>query len=291
MRLFVIAAAAAVLCCCVPVQGQTVAELRDHVEYLASDDLGGRLSASPGMKKAKDYVRGQCKDFGLTVYTQDVRVKNGTCQNVMAVIPGRDESQRIVIGAHLDHIGTRRGRVNNGADDNASGSACVLALAKKLAVTTPPVTIEFHWYTGEEQGLLGSAHYTRKPIGDISEYKFMLNFDMVGRMNARNLSGSDLFPFFDVLYAMYDKYDFAEDITWARDSGDSDHSSWWRAGVPAVIIHTGLHTDYHRPTDDTDKINFIGMLEVCKYGLDFVTGVSKKLGPSVVVPDEPVVLY
>jgi len=289
MRLCVIAA---VLCCfCAPIQGQTVVELRDHVEYLASDDLGGRYPASPGMKKAKDYVRDQCRDLGLTVYNQDVKVKGGTCQNVVAVLPGRDESQRIVIGAHLDHIGARRGRVNNGADDNASGSACVLALAKKLAGTTPPVTIEFHWYTGEEQGLLGSAQYAHRPIGDIGEYKFMLNFDMVGRMPSPSLSG-DSFPFDRVLQTMYDKYDFAEDITWARDTGDSDHSSWWKVGVPAVILHTGLHADYHRPTDDTDKVNFIGMLEVCKYGLDLVGGVGKELSPpTVVVPEDPFVLY
>jgi Zn-dependent M28 family amino/carboxypeptidase len=218
-------------------------------------------------------------------------VRGGTCQNIIAVLPGRDESQRIVIGAHLDHIGTRRGQVNNGADDNASGSACVLALAKKLAGTTPPVTVEFHWYTGEEQGLLGSRHYTKRPIGDISEYKFMLNFDMVGRSPAASLSG-DSFPFDRVLQAMYAKYDFAEDITWARDTGDSDHASWWKAGVPAVILHTGLHADYHRPTDDADKINFIGMLGVCKYGLDLVTGVGKQLGSSPdEVPNVPVVLY
>jgi Zn-dependent M28 family amino/carboxypeptidase len=286
MRLLFIVA----VLCCSPVQGQTVAELRDHVEYLASDDLGGRHPASPGMKKAKAYVRGQCKEFGLTVYTQDVRVRNGTCQNVIAVLPGRDESQRIVIGAHLDHIGTRRGRVNNGADDNASGSACVLVLAKKLAGTTPPVTIEFHWYTGEEQGLLGSANYIKRPIGDIIEYKLMLNFDMVGRMPVPSLTGGDSFPFDSVLQTLYTKHDFAEDITWARDTGDSDHSSWWKAGVPAVFLHTGGHADYHRPTDDTDKINFIGMLGVCKYGFDLVMGVSKKLSPSV-IPDEPVVLY
>ena len=290
MRLFVIVIA--VVLCCVPVQGQTVVELRDHVEYLASDDLGGRQSASPGMKKAKDYVRGQCKELGLTVYTQDVQVRGGTCQNIIAVLPGRDESQRIVIGAHLDHVGTSRGRVNNGADDNASGSACVLALAKKLAGTTPPVTIEFHWYTGEEQGLLGSRHYTRKPIGDISEYKLMLNFDMVGRMPIRKLSGDASFPFDRVLQTLYDKYDFAEDITRARDTGNSDHSSWWRAGVPAVILHTGLHADYHQPTDDIDKINFIGMLGVCKYGLDIVGGVSNQLGSGPdEAPDVPVVLY
>ncbi len=287
MRLFVVAA---ILCCCVPIQGQTVAELRTHVEYLASDDLGGRYPASPGMKKAKDYVRSQCKELGLTVYTQDVKVHGGTCQNVIAILPGRDESQRIVIGAHLDHIGSRRGRVNNGADDNASGSACVLALAKKLAGVVPPVTIEFHWYTGEEQGLIGSRYYTKRPIGDIGEYKLMLNFDMVGRMPTRKLSGDVPFPFDDILQTLYDKHDFAEDITGTRDTGNSDHSSWWKAGVPAVFLHTGGHTDYHQPTDDTDKINFIGMLGVCKYGLDLVRAVGKELDP-VVIPDGPVVLY
>jgi len=295
---------------CSTAQGQTAAELRTHVEYLASDDLGGRYPASDGMEKAKEYVRKECKALGLEVFTQDVTVKGGTCQNIIGVLEGKRTDKRIVIGAHLDHIGTtparrfRQPEVFNGADDNASGSAAVLALAKRLARVKPACTIEFHWYTGEEQNLLGSKQYVKRPIGEIEEYVCMINLDMVGRLKNKQLVGDDTAPLIlpipepaidldEVLAPLYDKYIFAEKITWASDTRDSDHSSWWQAGVPAVILHTGLHDDYHKTTDDAEKLYYDGMVDVCHYALDIVDGVYRALGMTVSVPDdqEPFVLY
>jgi Zn-dependent M28 family amino/carboxypeptidase len=251
------------------------------------------------MQKAKDYVRAECKKLGLQTYTQDVAVKGGTCQNVIAVLEGQDPSKRIVIGAHLDHIGQRGNNsrdalytgptVYNGADDNASGSAAVLALAKRLAKTKPGCTIEFHWYTGEEQNLLGSKYCTQSPVGKIDEYKLMVNLDMVGRLKQEALVGDAPFPF--DLTPLYAKYPFAEGITIARDTRDSDHSSWWQAGVPAVLLHTGLHPDYHKPGDDPDKINYDGLVKVCQYTYDLVCMVDQGLVPTsrpVVKPNRPI---
>lgn len=289
---------ALVFAACSTAQGQTVAELRSHIEYLASDELGGRYPASEGMQKAKDYVRAECKKLGLQTFTQDVPVKGGTCQNVIAVLVGKDTSKRLVIGAHLDHIGQRGSNsrdvlytgptVYNGADDNASGSAAVLVLAKLMAKTKPGCTIEFHWYTGEEQNLLGSKYCTQSPVGKIGEYKLMVNLDMVGKL--QELVGDVPFPF--DLSPLYDKYPFAEGITITKDTRDSDHSSWWQAGVPAVLLHTGLHPDYHKPGDDPDKINYAGLVKVCQYAHDLVCTVDQELVPRkpapVVRPVKPI---
>jgi Iap family predicted aminopeptidase len=259
---------------------QTAQELRTHVEYLASPALNGRAPGSEGMKKARKYVWDRCQKLGLTTYTQKVNVNGTDCYNVVAVLPGRSDLCRVVVGSHLDHIG----RGNLGADDNASGCAAVLGLAERLSEDTHYPTIEFHWYTGEERGLIGSKAYVKNPRAPISYYKVMLNLDMIGRLNRKGLSGQRTFPYNPILKRLYVKYPFAEGITWAKDTSDSDHSSWWRAGVPAVILHTGLHPDYHRPTDTIEKINFDGMARVCDYAYDFINAVIVKETPSQPIP-------
>lgn len=264
---------------------QTADELRAHVEYLASDTLGGRQSGSDGMSAAIDYVKAECRKLGLPVYSQEVKVRGGTCHNTITVLKGRTGT-RIVIGAHLDHIGRNRRGVNNGADDNASGSAAVLGLAKRLAAgPMPNCTIEFHWYTGEEQGLLGSKQYTHKPLVPIAQYEFMLNLDMIGKLERNRLiGGGEDFPFQAELDEMAIKYRFAKRTTWASDTVDSDHSSWWQAGVPAVILHTGLHPDYHGPGDDADKLSYEGMSAMCQYAHDLTLAVDRRLEPPAPAP-------
>ena len=259
---------------------QSAQELKRHVEYLASPALNGRAPGSEGMKKARKYVWDKCQELGLETYTQKVNVNGVVCYNVVAVLPGRTDLQRVVVGAHLDHIG----RGNLGADDNASGCAAVLGLAERLSEHTRYPTIEFHWYTGEEKGLLGSKTYVKKPLAPISYYKVMVNLDMIGRLSGIRTGGESDFPYNDILTPLYEKYPFAKRVTWATDTGDSDHSSWWKAGVPAVILHTGLHPDYHRPTDTTDKINFAGMSRVCDYAHDFINAVIVKETPFQPLP-------
>jgi len=263
--------------------------MRTHIEYLADDGRGGRRPGSKGMKEAQKYIRAECKAQGIQTYTQEVDTRNTKCVNLIAVIPGHSE-KRIVIGAHLDHIGkSRRGRVNNGADDNASGSTVALMLVDQLARGPKPgCTIEIHWYTGEEEGLTGSRAYVRSPLAPIDQYKCMVNLDMVGRMERTGLYGEG-FKFDAVLQKLYKKYPFASKITFTGSGGGSDHVSWRKAGVPAVFLHTGLHSDYHKPTDDADKINLIGLVDVCHYALDIVRGVDQKLEPRK--PTAPYVLW
>jgi hypothetical protein len=272
---------AIMLVLCASASAQTADELRAHVTYLASDDLEGRQSGSEGMALAIDYVKDECRKLDLPVYSQKVKVRGGTCLNTIAVLEGRTDT-RIVLGAHLDGIGRGRRGINNGADDNASGSGALLGLAARLAAgPMPNCTIEFHWYTGEEQGLLGSKQYTRKPLVPIAQYKFMLNLDMIGKLERKRLiGGGDDFPYQAELNEMYAKYRFAKRTTWASDTVDSDHSSWWRAGVPAVILHTGLHPDYHGPGDDADKLNYEGMADMCRYALDLTRAIDRRLAPA-----------
>ena len=254
---------------------QTAKDLRTHVEYLASPALNGRSPGSMGMKKAQEYIKAECQKLGLKIYTQKVNVQGTPCHNVLAVLPGRTDLSRVVVGAHLDHIG----RGSLGADDNASGCAALLGLAERLSEDTHYPTIEFHWYTGEEKGLLGSKTYVKKPLAPLNSYEVMVNLDMVGRLKGM-LVGYRPFPYSDILQRLYTKYPFAEHTTWAKDTGDSDHSSWWRVGVPAVLVHTGLHPDYHRPTDTADKINYAGMSRVCDYAYDFINAVILKESPA-----------
>lgn len=276
---------ALLLCCLIvcPAAGQTVSELRTHVEYLASDELGGRYPASDGMQKAKDYVRAECKKLGLTTYTQDVATKAGTCQNVIAVLKGSRDDIRIVFSAHLDHLGEGRRGVYNGADDNASGSAAILALAKQAAEQPWGCTVEFIWYTAEEMGLIGSGVYVNRPIGEIDQYKLVLNLDMVGRLKGENRRGK--FEYQDVVDELEKRYPFAEGlIYWGSGS---DHKSWVDEGVPAITLNTGLHRDYHQPSDTADKINYEGMVKVCKYAMDFARTVDARLVPVAKPPVKP----
>jgi len=253
---------------------QTATELETHVTYLASDELQGRDTGSEGYAKAAKYVYEQCKEYGLQVEYQPVRVAGGKCKNVIAQLVGENTERVIIIGAHLDHIGTtRRGTPYNGADDNSSGSAAVLGLAKRFAEGPKPrYTITFQWYTAEERGLLGSKYYVKNPLlpkgdPDISKHIFMLNLDMIGRYQ-QILGAMDDPDVPAILREFYEKYPLAKDVTFRNNSG-SDHRSF-EGDMPVIFLHTGLHSDYHRTTDDSDKLNYDGMEQICEYAYTLV---------------------
>jgi Zn-dependent M28 family amino/carboxypeptidase len=238
------------------------------------------------MDKAIAYVKGEFEKLDMEAFSQIVKVRNVNCKNTIFVLPGRTDD-RVVIGAHLDHIGTgRRGvdRIYNGADDNATGCAMMIAMARRLSEKELGCTTEFHFYTGEEAGLIGSKAYVKTPIAEIHQYQFMMNLDMVGRLRQPGLIGDDEFPFASQLEPLYLEYPFAAGITWTEDTKDSDHSSWWSVGVPAVILHTGLHDDYHKPSDESDKINYQGMVDITEYALDMFVRIDRQLRPSAVSP-------
>ncbi len=240
--------------------------MQADVKYLASDELQGRASNSVGYAKAAEYVKTQCP--GAT---------SDPVGNVVKVLSGGSEV--IVVGAHLDHLGARRGRIYNGADDNASGSAMVLELARRLVAKPPAATLVFIWFTGEEDGFIGSTYYVKHPVLPLARHVFMLNMDMVGHLKELRTTMPDVPSTLRDLYAIYP---FAPDITLRRDSG-SDQVPFADAGIPVVFLHTGLHRYYHQPGDDADTLNYGGMEQIVNYAEELLRRLAgKQIDPYVI---------
>jgi hypothetical protein len=192
--------------------------------------------------------------------------------NVVGILPGTDPAlaaEAVVVGAHYDHLGSEDGVVHPGADDNASGTAVVVGLARAFASAAgAPRTLVFALFGGEELGLLGSGHYVRQPAVALAQSVAMLNFDMVGRLRDDRLivrgadSGGGLV---EVLEAAA-RGGVTLDVR-GSPYGPSDHTRFDEAGVPAVLFTTGGHHDYHRPTDTADRIDAPGMARVAAVAL------------------------
>jgi hypothetical protein len=224
-----------------------------------------------------------------SVERQEVEVKN-----VVGVLEGEgthaDES--IVLGAHYDHLGMggagsaapRVHEIHNGADDNASGTSVLVEVARHLAGRGKklPRRLVFIAFTGEERGLIGSARYVRNPLFPLASTVAMLNMDMVGRLQDQKLivHGTGTASEFDGLADRFGKQ-FGFQVTKKPSGfGPSDHSSFYGAKVPVLFFFTGSHKDYHRPSDDVDKLNVAGMRRVG----DLVADVAIALAEA---PDRP----
>jgi aminopeptidase YwaD len=211
-----------------------------------------------------------------------------TTANVIGLLPGTDPalaSEALVLGAHYDHLGRSGGAVHHGADDNASGTSVVLGLARALAAGGGlPRTVVVALFSGEEIGLLGSAHYVQRPAVPIDRTAAMLNFDMVGRMRQGRLhvGGVESAAPLRALVAEAargDRLDVA-----LRDSpyAPSDHSSFYAAGVPVLFFNTGIHDDYHTPGDTADKLNVPGMADTARVALRIAERLGGGARPSYV---------
>ena len=202
-----------------------------------------------------------------------LEVVRSEVKNVVGVLEGAGPhaEETIVIGAHYDHVG-RGGEgslmpgsteIHNGADDNASGTVALLELARRLAARSNPLPrrILFIAFTGEERGLLGSAHYVREPLVPLDQTVAMFNMDMVGRMTDDKLTifGTGTAKRWEAwLEAETDKRGLV--LTKKPEGlGPSDHSSFYAKRIPVLHFFTGTHKDYHRPGDDWEKINVEGM--------------------------------
>lgn len=198
-------------------------------------------------------------------------------ENVIAVLPGSDaklKHEAIVIGAHYDHLGygyfgtrdaSTEGQIHHGADDNASGTAVLIEVARHLARTEPKParTIVFAAFSGEELGLLGSRHYVNFPTVRLSATKAMLNMDMVGRLRNDRLTvfGTRSAQELSAI-VLEEARRHGLQITESDGVGRSDHMSFYNRKIPALHFFTGSHTDYHRPSDTAEKINQDGLARV-----------------------------
>jgi hypothetical protein len=211
----------------------------------------------------------------------DLRSHDVHATNVVGILPGTDPAlagEAVVIGAHYDHLGPSGGDVYHGADDNASGTAVVVGLARALAdAGGMPRTLVFALFGAEELGLVGSGQYVRQPAWPLERTVAMLNFDMVGRLGDRALTvgGADTGDRLRRVLAdaLARVPGLAADIRGTPHS-PSDHSRFYSAGTPVLFFHTGIHADYHRPTDTAEKLDAEGMARVAAAGARVVEELS-----------------
>ncbi len=265
-----------------------VARLRANIEHLASDALQGRGSGAEGGRLAGDWLAEQCAALGLTPggtegWFQPFEAQGQRMRNVIALLPGSEPGEAVVIGAHYDHLGLGhqagsldfgrgRGQIHNGADDNASGTAAVLEVARAFLASgaQPRRTVAFVWFDGEERGLLGSAALVeQQPFA--GRVTLMINLDMVGRLEDDPLivfgapTGDRLQAWLEQANAELGlRLDLRETMT-----PNSDHASFYRRKVPVLVPFTGLHRDYHRPSDDAARVDVEGVAKVARltYGV------------------------
>jgi aminopeptidase YwaD len=205
----------------------------------------------------------------------DIAQLNADAHNVIGMIDNHKRNT-IIIGAHQDHLGYNEfggsrskaeGQIHNGADDNASGVAMMLQLMRKIKKTKKfkKNNYIFIAFSGEEQGLLGSNYFTKHPTTDLKQVKYMLNFDMLGRLDSSKktltIFGVGTSPVWKEKVIGKLKTDTTQLIIKTTESGtgSSDHTSFYLQGIPALHYFTGQHKDYHMPSDDESLINYHGM--------------------------------
>lgn len=269
--------------------------LEKDISYLADDQLEGRAIGTEGERLASEYIAAAFEQMGLQPkgtegYFQPFTVKKSTNPHETAVIgtdgegvTGRNvagyidngAASTVVIGAHYDHLGygeqgsLHRGEraIHNGADDNASGTAAIIQIASLLKGKKSKFNYLFLAFSGEENGLWGSNYFSKNSTIDLSTVNYMINLDMVGRLNEERtlaVNGVGTSPVWtDQLEAV--NSDSLKLVTSESGVGPSDHTSFYLQDIPVLHLFTGQHEDYHKPTDDADKINYDGIVKVVRF--------------------------
>jgi aminopeptidase N len=260
------------------------------LNYLASEELEGRGFGSPGLVHAAIYIAEEFRKAGLNPggdrykeFFQEFKASGGTSgassilKNVLAVLPGSRkewQGESVILSAHYDHLGLGwpsphagdQGKVHFGADDNASGVAILLELARLWGRGwRPERTVILAAFSGEEAGRLGSIHYVNNPGHyPLSKCMAMVNLDTVGRFTPKGLMvlGTGTATEWPHIFRGASWVTGIKAIAVPKDPGASDQVSFIEAGVPAIQLFTGPNTDYHRPTDRPEKINKEGLVKV-----------------------------
>ncbi len=219
--------------------------------------------------------------------------KEANARNVVGFLPGRDPSvsdQVVVLGAHYDHVGlglfgstggpSAAGKIHNGADDNGSGTVSLMELAEWFSrgANRPRRSLLFIAFTGEERGLLGSRHYVSKPTIPLADTVAMLNMDMVGRSKGgrMQMGGVGTAKGLKDLVAKANET-IGLKLTWDEQGiAPTDSTSFFRKGLPVLFFFTGLHGDYHKPTDDVERVNFADMTRICRLVRDVCTDIAER---------------
>ncbi|AKK74080.1 peptidase M28 [Chryseobacterium sp. P1-3] len=268
-------------------------DLKKNLYVIASDEMEGRDTGSPGQKKAGEYMVNYYKNLGVSypkalgsyyqkVPSEFMKKRGGgnlpDSENIMAFIEGSEKPDEIVvISGHYDHVGTKNGVVYNGADDDGSGTVAVMEMAKafqaaKKAGKGPKRSVLFLHVTGEEHGLFGSEYYTDNPVFPLANTVVDLNIDMIGRDDPANrgkqyiyVIGSDMLSSqLKVINEEANKKTHNLELNYKYDDLNdpeqlyyrSDHYNFAKNNVPVAFFFDGIHEDYHKPTDDPDKIDY-----------------------------------
>ena len=268
----------------------TSKELKELLYVYASDYFEGRETGKPGQHKAVDFIRqfyikhniapAKGTEYYFQPMSLKIKRKDVKTENVVAIIEGSEyPDEYIILSSHLDHIGIENGIINNGADDDGSGTVAMLEIAEAFqkAVTEgqgPKRSIVFLHVTGEEKGLLGSEYYSKNPLYPLAKTMTDLNIDMIGRLDPKRIDkdpnyiyliGSDRISqeLHDISEAINKKYTQIKlDYTF-NDKNDpnrfyerSDHYNFAKNNIPVIFYFNGTHEDYHQPSDTPDKINY-----------------------------------
>lgn len=276
-----------------------VEQLKADVTYLSLDKLEGREIGTEGERLAAEFIARRLELMGISPkgtdgYFQTFSRKleqdpHSTTQTDTGVVVGRNVAgfidngarQTVIIGAHYDHLGygahgslyAGEPAIHNGADDNASGVAVMLFLAEKLKTANKNNNYLFIAFSGEERGLWGSNFFTKEPTLKLDDVNYMINMDMVGRLNDENklaVNGTGTSPVWKETLEKLTNGRF--DLVLSESGvGPSDHTSFYLKDIPVLHFFTGQHEDYHKPSDDVDKVNFEGMDKIGNYIFNLIS--------------------
>lgn len=266
-------------------------DLYTRIASISADENAGRDTPSPGLERTAEYLANHYRSLGFQAagdsgtyiqrypYRARIRQPNGTVvtedaypPNVIAVLPGSDPQLRneyVVLSAHFDHIGIGQpiagDSINNGADDNGTGTASLMEIAEAFAALpeAPPRSVMFLHVSGEEKGLLGSKWFSDHPTVPMDQIIADINVDMIGRNSVDSIVviGKNYSDMGETVEAVAERHPelglTVSDDIWPEERFffRSDHYNFARSGVPALFFFAGVHEDYHRPSDSIEKID------------------------------------
>jgi len=282
--------------------------LKQHIEWLSGEERGGRLAGSAQEAASANYLENLFLQFGLEpagdddTYVQQfvlsgpmaeaMEVENYQSRNIMGVVRGTEfPNQYIIVGAHYDGQGNggiismnhgAEPSIHYSADDNASGTAGLLWLAKRFAENPARRSVLFAAFSGEELGLLGSRYMADNTDVSRDSLLAMINLDMIGRLDGSGVTifGTGTSPVWSSVLQDTPVPDSLTIVTAPTGTGASDHTSFYDIGVPVLHYFSGIHDQYHRESDIADLIDYTGMTMI----LEHVEGVVRNL--SGYSPDE-----
>lgn len=252
------------------------AKLIEDVRILSADEMGGRSADSPGIEKARDYIEKRYRESGIKDlfdfgYRQGFGIETSSGKspirgiNFVGQLKGKKKAEKyIVITAHYDHLGTRNGEIFNGADDNASGTAALFAIASYFRNNPPDHSLIFVALDAEEKGLVGARHFVANPPVAKESIVLNVNMDMIGRNDKNELYAAGTFSY-PHLKPILEKLQAKASVKLLLGHDDpklgigdwtnqSDHAAFHAVKIPFIYFGVEDHKDYHRSTDDFANI-------------------------------------